>query len=88
MLHDCKIDSHDCILMGDFNIHLHNTTDHVANTQITVLKCIGLEQIISSSTRVSQTCSSHIDHIYTNMDISNVRELVEFLNSFQEFTVE
>ena len=68
VLHDCKIDSHDCILMGDFNIHLHlNANDHVANTHISVLQCIGLEQIISSPTRVSQTCSLLIDHIYTNM---------------------
>ena len=37
---------------------------------ISVLQCIGLEQIISSPTRVSQTSSSLIDHIY----ISNVRE--------------
>ena len=75
VLHDCKIDSHDCILMGDFNIDLHlNKNDHVANTHISVLQCIGLEQIISSPTRVSQTCSSLIDHIYTNMDISNIRE--------------
>ena len=28
VLHDCKIDSHDCILMGDFNIDLHNINDH------------------------------------------------------------
>ena len=60
--------------MGDFNIDLHNTNDHGANTHISVLQCIGLEQIISSPTRVSQTSSSLIDHIYTNMDISNVRE--------------
>ena len=33
-----------------------------------------MEQIISSPTRVSQTSSSLIDHIYTNIDVSNVRE--------------
>ena len=62
------------LIIIDFNIDLHNTNDHVANTHISVLHCIGLEQIISSPTRVSQTCSSLIDHIYTNMDISNIRE--------------
>ena len=74
VLHDCNIDSHYCILLGDFNIDLHNTNYHVANTHISVLQCIELEQIVSSPTRVSQTCSSLIDHIYTNMDISIIRE--------------
>ena len=73
VLHGCKIDSHDCILMGDFNIDLQNNNDQVANAHISVLQCVGLEQIISTPTRIAVTSSSLIDHIYTNMEKSNIR---------------
>ena len=72
VLNDFKIDSHDCILMGDFNIDLHNVTDQAPDNHISILQCIGLGQIISTPTRISLTRQSLIDHIYTNINMSNI----------------
>lgn len=66
-LHGFKIDKRHCILMGDFNIDLNNNDNFEGNEFLTTLHCLGLEQVITSSTRITYSSETLIDHIYTNL---------------------
>ena len=55
-------DNADVILLGDFNINLFNQQ----NNWLTVTSMLGLSQLITDSTRVTNKTKTLIDHIYTN----------------------
>ena len=57
--------------MGDFNINLLDTDQKVEQFQ-TALHCLGLEQLITTPTRVTKLTSSLIDHAYTNVNSSKI----------------
>ena len=54
--------------MGDFNIHCKNinTYSNVAD-YVNHIQSVGGMQLIDKSTRISKTCGSIINHIYTNL---------------------
>ena len=51
------------ILMGDFNIDLTSSTN---NKWMNLIQLFDLTQLISSPTRITQSSSSIIDHVYTS----------------------
>ena len=65
-LETMKVDKTCCALMGDFNINIQNQEPSV-DRFVTSLNCMGLQQLIKESTRVTNSSASLIDHIYTNM---------------------
>ena len=69
-----KIDKANVVLLGDFNINvLHKEgIDMKAEQFLTSLQCLGMQQLITSPTRVTKTTSSLIDHVYTNVTISSI----------------
>ena len=64
-----KIDKVNCILMGDFNINFLDSDQKVEQFK-TTLQCFGLEQLITTPTRVTKLSSTLIDHAYTNFSTS------------------
>ena len=52
------------ILLGDFSINLLNIHKEWDN----FVTCLGLSQLVCDPTRVTNTSSTLIDHIYTNFD--------------------
>ena len=66
-----KIDKVNCILMGDFNITFLDSDQKVEQFK-TALQCFGLEQLITTPTRVTKLSSTLIDHAYTNFSTSTV----------------
>ena len=69
MIEKIKLSNHEIILLGDFNINLFEEHPFWEST-ITLFK---LKQLIQSPTRICDTTSTLIDHIYTNFEdkISN-----------------
>ena len=66
------------LVMGDFNIHYDKI-----NTSMTIedyanhINSVGCVQLINKSTRICATCSSTIDHAYTNATCaSNVSSVI------------
>ena len=55
-------DNADVILLGDFNFNLFNQQ----NSWLSVTSMLGLSQLITNSTRVTNKTQTLIDHIYTN----------------------
>jgi len=55
------------VLIGDFNIDVSHTVNRKINDYLSMLESIGMQQIISSPTRVTNSTSSVIDHVYTNV---------------------
>ena len=51
------------ILMGDFNIDLRSCTNH---KWLNLLQLFDLSQLVTEPTRVTQTSSSFIDHVYSS----------------------
>ena len=70
-LEKLKLDKKDCILMGDFNIDIHNPCN-AAGMFVSSLHCIGLRQLIKSCTRITSQSASLIDHIYSNVNITKI----------------
>ena len=52
--------------MGDFNINLISREDH-GNDLLQLTETYGLLQLIMTPTRITNTSSTLIDHIYTNI---------------------
>ena len=72
VLDDLSVDKSNILLLGDFNVNLLPTSiDAKSNEFLTSLETIGLDQIVTSPTRITKDSSSLIDHIYTN--ISNFK---------------
>jgi len=60
------IDKNKCIFMGDLNIDL-NCFNNDTNKYLSILNSNNLDQLIFVPTRVSQTASTIIDHLFTNI---------------------
>ena len=69
MMDKIKITNHEIILLGDFNINLFNSHPYWES----ILDIYNLKQQIHNPTRVCDSTSTLIDHIYTNSEskISN-----------------
>ena len=61
-----NLDRNQCIIMGDFNINLISREDH-GNDLLRLTETYGLLQLIMTPTRITNTSSTLIDHIYTNI---------------------
>ncbi len=57
---------HDCILSGDFNINLLQSTENSVKTYINLLASHGYQPCINKPTRVNKSSATIIDHIWTN----------------------
>ena len=68
-------DSSPCIIVGDFNIDLHINKQFATNLEST----FGLNQHIATSTRITSSSSTLIDHIYT-AGLSNISTSVTELH--------
>ena len=57
----------ECFLMGDFNINLHDSSDN--NTQLFTDAMFNSDfyPLINKPTRITSSCASTIDHIWTNV---------------------
>lgn len=58
------------ILSGDFNFDFLNTRDRAQLCEL--LTCHQLKQTVTSPTRITQSSSSCLDNIFTDLDFSNV----------------
>ena len=65
-------DGCDVILLGDFNFDLFN----IQNSWMTVIAMLGLSQLITDFTRVTNKTQTLIDHIYTNNAVKVVNPTV------------
>lgn len=65
-----KIDKVNCILVGDFNINILDSDQKVEEFK-TALQCFGLEQVITTPTRVTKLTSSLIIMHIPNFNISS-----------------
>ena len=54
------------IIMGDFNVDLLRSQESLAIDLIGVMSSVGLSQIVTEATRVTDSTSSLIDHVYVN----------------------
>ena len=52
------------VLIGDFNIDVSQTIDQKIYDYLSMIESIGMQQVISSPTRVTNSTSSVIDHVY------------------------
>ena len=59
-LENMKVDKPPYILIGDFNINIHNLENY-AEIFLTSLQCVGLQQLIKTCTRVTDSSASRID---------------------------
>ena len=66
LLQTINLDRNQCIIMGDFNINLISREDH-GNDLLRLTETYGLLQLIMTPTRITNTSSTLIDHIYTNI---------------------
>ena len=72
------------ILMGDFNIDLRSCTNH---KWLNLLQLFDLSQLVTEPTRVTQTSSSFIDHVYSS-NPENISEcFVPFYSISDHFPV-
>ena len=60
------LDKKEMLILGDFNKDLLNT--HNNRDWLDTMTSLGLTQLINSHTRVTNTTSSLIDHIYTSYE--------------------
>jgi len=57
-LEDMKVDK--TLFMGDFSINIHHLENY-AEIFLTSLQCVGLQQLIKTCTRVTDSSASRID---------------------------
>ncbi|MEW8547185.1 MAG: endonuclease/exonuclease/phosphatase family protein, partial [Candidatus Thiodiazotropha sp.] len=72
------------ILMGDFNIDLISCTNH---KWLNLLQLFDFSQLVSEPTRVTQTSSSLIDHVYTSNPENIIECFVPFYSISDHFPV-
>lgn len=60
-----------CILVGDFNFNYLNTSLRYVNQIKSFIRSIGVEQLVSEATRITNVSSTLIDYVLTNQ--SSVR---------------
>ena len=56
----------DFLILGDINICLKKNKSRICNDYKKLLRLFGCKQLIESPTRITETCSSLLDHIITN----------------------
>ena len=67
VLEEVNVGKTSIVLIGDFNIDVSQTIDQKIYDYLSMIESVGLQQVISSPTRVTNSTSSVIDHIYTNV---------------------
>ena len=72
------------ILMGDFNIDLNSSTNSKWSH---LIQLFDLKQLITEPTRVTQTSSTLIDHVYTTTPATIVESFVSQLSLSDHFPV-
>lgn len=86
VLETFKVDKRTCVLLGDFNINLLSF-DYTAEGFLTSLQCVGLDQLITSPTRVTRESSTLIDHIYSNINLSETHSGIVQSDVSDHFTI-
>ena len=86
VLETSRVDKHKCVLLGDFNINSLSVDDTVEGF-LTSLQCIGLDQLITSPTRVTRESSTLIDHIYSNVNLSEIHSGIIQSDVSDHFTI-
>ena len=66
VLQNLNLDRNLSIILGDFNIDL-NSNDEKSKELLRLAETYGLLQLIKTATRITNTSSTLIDHIYTNI---------------------
>ena len=66
LLHTMNLDRNSSIIMGDFNVDL-TQKEEKGNELLRLTESYGLLQLITTPTRITNTSSTLIDHIYTNV---------------------
>lgn len=61
------------ILVGDFNINYLNIDDFYCKKLITMLRSLGVEQVVGESTRCCDYSSTLIDYVLTNNDMLEIK---------------
>ena len=56
----------DFLILGDINICLKKNKRKLCKDYMKLLRSFGCKQIIESPTRITESCSSLLDHIITN----------------------
>ena len=67
VLEEVNVGKTSIVLIGDFNIDVSQTIDQKIYDYLSMIESIGMQQVISSPTRVTNSTSSVIDHVYTNV---------------------
>ena len=67
VLEELNVGRTNIVLIGDFNIDVSQTNNQKVCDYLSMIESIGMQQVISSPTRVTDSTSSVIDHIYTNV---------------------
>ena len=62
--------------MGPFNLNLMSSNKSKLNIMQTMCKLYGLKQFFQESTRVTDSSSTLIDHIYSNMSTVHETEVI------------
>lgn len=69
VLEEINVGKTSIVLIGDFNLDVSQTCGNKKIFDyLSMMESIGLEQIISSPTRMTKSTSSLIDHVYTNVN--------------------
>ena len=64
---------HKCFIMGDFNIDLLNLTDQQTELFTNTMFSFNYYPLINKPTRLGETSSTAIDHIWTNITNTEVK---------------
>ena len=67
VLEEVNVGKSNIVLIGDFNVDISQPYNQKINDYLSTIESIGLQQIISSPTRVTNLTASVIDHVYTNI---------------------
>ena len=89
LLQNMNLDRSPCIIVGDLNINLLSQHDK-SKDFLRMTESYGLRQLITDPTRVTNTTSSLIDHIYTNISSHNIQSgciVVEISDHFPVFAI-
>ena len=67
VLEEVNVGKQALLLIGDFNIDVSQTIDQKIYDYLIMIESIGMQQVISSPTSVTNSTSSVIDNVYTNV---------------------
>ena len=78
---------HKCFIMGDFNIDLLNTNDQYTESFTDTMFNFKFYPLINKPSRISDTSSTAIDHIWTNITGSTINSAILVHNIADHFPV-